>query len=152
MSTVVPLKCWVFIKYQRQNPISYKQCVFTMFVIWPSPYHTPIKYKCMIKKDNQITHAHLRISDSQVRSSLTHLGNCQVGQLVQPLDPWEIEINTLKLVLYNIHHQSIWFVLQSLGGNSRGCHMTLNVAWWIAKTTLICMAPTSGDLEVGMGS
>ena len=30
-----------------------------MFVLWSSPNHTPIKYRCPIKKNCQITHAYL---------------------------------------------------------------------------------------------
>ena len=43
---------WFFLFYTR---------VSTMFVLWSSSDHTPIKYRCPIKKSNQITPAHLSV-------------------------------------------------------------------------------------------
>ena len=42
-----------------------------MFVHYSSPHHTPIKYRCLIEKNDQITHAHLQGSHSNIPEPFT---------------------------------------------------------------------------------
>ena len=47
---------WVWSRIWRRSP----DCFFMVFVLWSSPDHTPIKYRCLIKTSNWITPSYLR--------------------------------------------------------------------------------------------
>ena len=54
------LQCRIVDKTSRHN-LSWT-CVIMAFVLWSSPNHMPIKYRCRIKKSNQITPTYLKES------------------------------------------------------------------------------------------
>jgi hypothetical protein len=53
--------CGVVNEIWGHGPTSLKHVSLWCFVHWSSPNHTPIKYKCPIKKSNWLTHAYLRL-------------------------------------------------------------------------------------------
>ena len=61
------IKCRVVNNIWRCSPISFKH-VCILFSLWSSPNYTPVKYKGLIKKRNQITLAYLIWQTSMQRT------------------------------------------------------------------------------------
>ena len=52
------LSAGLLIKTRRLSSNLFETCVVMLFVLWSSPNHTLIKYRCPMKKSNRVTPAH----------------------------------------------------------------------------------------------